>query len=243
MPDETPPQDTQIGRDWKLELDADMVLRAQDADPAVIRERSPLLVEIAEQAVAEGSALLRPAVAWREFQVIGRRHEKLELSGGRSLTAKLLAQHLAPAERLVLMVCTIGPQLEARVAEVLYDDPPLGLALDALGSAATEALALAACTRQEDQMARAGWYTSMPLSPGMIGWDVEPGQRALFKLLDAAPIGVSLNESAQMIPRKSTSLVLGLSRQPFAEGSSCDYCAMRGTCHYKDHYVLVTSNP
>jgi hypothetical protein len=69
----------------------------------------------------------------------------------------------------------------------------------------------------------------------MIGWPVDVGQPQIFNNLDAAAIGVTLNDSAQMVPRKSVSLVLGFAPTPFEAGSPCDFCALRNTCRYQHH--------
>jgi hypothetical protein len=69
----------------------------------------------------------------------------------------------------------------------------------------------------------------------MVGWPVEVGQPQIFSNLDTAAIGVTLNDSAQMIPRKSISLVLAFAPTPFEEGTPCDFCALRNTCHYQHH--------
>jgi hypothetical protein len=153
------------------------------------------------------------------------------------LTGSLLAQHMAPAQQVALMVCTIGQALERRIAALMRSEPSYGLALDGFGSVTVEALGVAACARFEEQAAREGLHTGIPLSPGMIGWPVDEGQLQIFSLLDTERIGVRLTESAQMIPRKSTSMVLGIGRQPFSEGRACDFCALRETCRYQDHYA------
>lgn len=231
--------DQHVVRDWQLDIDVDMVLRGQGADPVVLRQRKPRLVAIAERAVAEGRALIEPAVVYRTVRVESLTHERLMLSGGAHLSGVLLAQHLAPAQFVTLIVCTLGPALEQRVSALLRDDASFGLALDGFGSVAAEALGVAICSRLEAQAKQAGQYTSIPLSPGMIGWPVDVGQRQLFSQLDTAPIGVTLNDSAQMTPHKSTSMVLGVGSSPFSEGRACDFCALRGTCRYQDHYALV----
>ena len=68
----------------------------------------------------------------------------------------------------------------------------------------------------------------------MIGWPVDVGQRQIFTVLDTAKVGVTLNESAQMIPHKSVSMILGISQIPFVAGRTCDFCNMRETCHYQN---------
>jgi hypothetical protein len=226
-----------ILNEWSLPIDVDAVLRGQGADPAVVRQRRPALVTTAQRAIDEGLPLLRPAVAYRQLAVEALRHEQLRLAGGAVINSPLMAQHLAPAEHVVLMVCTIGPALEQRVSEIMRGNPSFGLALDGFGSMAVEALVAAACDRFETRAAAQGGYTSIPLSPGMIGWPVDVGQRQIFSQVPAAAIGVSLLESAQMSPRKSSSLVLGVGPRPFSEGRACDFCSLRETCRYQDQHA------
>jgi len=55
-------------KNWNLVLEVDQVLRAQGADPAILRTRRPALVEIAQQALEEGLPLLEPAVLYGEMK-------------------------------------------------------------------------------------------------------------------------------------------------------------------------------
>jgi hypothetical protein len=71
----------------------------------------------------------------------------------------------------------------------------------------------------------------------MLGWTVEVGQREIFDLLDSATIDVSLMESMLMIPRKSLTHILGIGAEMLELGTSCDYCSLRETCRYQDHYA------
>ena len=221
--------------DWQLNIDADLVLRGQGADPAVIRARKPRLVEIAERAVQEGSTLLEPAVVYRFAPIETVKHERLVLADGAPFTGALIARHLSPARYLAVIVCTIGAAIDERISALMPGDPAQALALDGLGSAAVEALGAELCARLERDAARVGHCTSVPISPGMAGWPVDVGQPQIFSNLDAGAIGVTLTASAQMIPRKSTSLVLGFAPTPFEAGTPCDFCALRNTCRYQHH--------
>ena len=91
-----------------LDFDIDAVLRGQGADPGVIRARSPRLVEIAGRALEEGRALLQPQTLFRELDVEALRHERLVLDSGLFLSGELVSNHLGPAERVVLILCTVG---------------------------------------------------------------------------------------------------------------------------------------
>lgn len=224
-------------KDWDLTVDVDQILRGQGADPLMVRERSPKIVEAAEWALNEGHKLLHPRVLYENYDVDELRHERLHLQNGSVLSGKLITQHLAPASSVVAVLCTIGDELENFADHVCSEDLILGLALDGLGSAAVEVLANATCSHFEQHASSTGQSTSIPLSPGMIGWTVEVGQQEIFNQFDSSEVGVSLTESMLMIPKKSLTFVLGMGAQIVELGSSCDYCSLRETCRYQDHYA------
>lgn len=228
-----------IWQDWDLDLSVDQVLRGQGMDPERARRR-PVLVEMATWALSEGLSLLAPVVLGRELVVEGVRHARLSLAGGGRLQGELLAGHLPAAERVVAMLCTIGGQLDEVAAELLRSDPPLGLALGAVGGAAVEELAVQACSRLESLARAAGLNASIPLSPGMVGWPADEGQRQIFDLLDAAQVGVCLTDSLMMVPTKSLTLVVGLGRELSATGRACDYCSIKDVCRYQNHFPAAT---
>jgi hypothetical protein len=222
--------------DWELLLDEDAVLRGQGADPTIIRTRSPRLVQTATKALEAGRELLQPQVAVSYYEVQTIRHERITLAGGGFLTGSLIAQHLGPAQKIAILVCTIGTALDDFISTVTNKDMVYALALDGVGSAAVEALANEACRLLEAEAAQDGFQASIPLSPGMIGWSVDQGQPQIFTLINGEEIGVTLNEYYIMTPRKSLSMVLGLGPDMGYQGKVCDFCAMRDTCRYQDHY-------
>jgi hypothetical protein len=230
----------QIIRSYQsLNVDVDMVLRGQGADPAIIRQRKPRLVALAERALAEGLQLIEPLAVYRVLPVEKISHERITLQGGLYLRGTLLAQHLGCAEEMALIVCTLGAKLENRVSALMTEDPAYAFALDGFGSVAAEALGLEICSELEANAQTSGLFTSIPLNPGMIGWTVGEGQPQIFSALDATRIGVRLNESAQMIPHKSVSMILGISHFSFNAGRPCDFCSMNETCRYQNrdtHY-------
>ena len=235
-------------KDWTISLEADQVLRAQGADPQVIRGRRPALVSTAEWALKEGLPLLEPAALFVELPVQELRHERVYLNfpGGDGkhsfLSGTLLASHLGAAERIAIAVCTIGETLETTADAVMADDFLKGLALDAVGSAAAEVLGNALCAQLESQALREGLQATLPLSPGMIDWPVAEGQPQIFELLkneqkNYPDFQVRLNSNDVMLPRKSVSFVMGFGVQVNKQGRTCDICAMKETCRYQEHYA------
>jgi hypothetical protein len=231
-------------RRWDLTLDVDHVLRAQGADPERLRARRSPAVAVAAQALATGLPLLRPAVAYRRLPVAEFRHQTLVVgSGSFRLSGPLVAEQLRAARQVAALICTIGPALEHAASAQFTDDPAASVAMDALGSAAVHQLATLACDRVAAQMTASAWQTTVPLSPGAAGWPARAGQRQLFALIDAAAVGVVLSPSGMMLPRKSTSLVIGIGPDVVSAGSVCDLCGLRDACRYRPLYERAEPPP
>lgn len=137
-------------------------------------------------------------------------------------------------EKVAFCVCTIGPALEERVTALSKDGDMLAaVVLDAIGSAAAEATARYANDRIDEDAAAEGLKTSCRASPGYGDWDVKE-QKALFALVPAGRIGVTLTESSMMVPRKSVSFAVHIAEDPvrLRSESSCRNCDME-TCPYR----------
>jgi hypothetical protein len=226
----------------KLDLifDADAVLRGQGADAAILRARRPGLVKVAEEALQESLNLLRPKVVYQIYTVEGVMHDRLLLHGRQHIQSRLLAQNLARASQVIVILATIGEALEEQASRIWDDNMVYALALDGAGSAAVEALANAACLYFETQASIQGLQASIPFSPGMMDWPVSEGQPQIFNLLGEASEIVSLTPSYIMIPQKSLTMIMGIGADIKSSGRTCDFCTMRGTCRYQDHYPTNT---
>ncbi len=125
-------------------------------------------------------------------------------------TGRIIARQLEGAEQAALMVCTIGPAPETRVAQWLTNkEPALGFIADAAASVLAERTAETVHRHLALKLAAEGLGVSNRFSPGYCGWDVKE-QHGLFQLLPTAFCGVRLQESAFMQPRKSISAVIGI---------------------------------
>lgn len=137
-------------------------------------------------------------------------------------------------EKVAFCVCTIGPALEERVTVLSRDGDILAaVVLDAIGSAAAEAVARYANDRIDEVAAAEGLKTSCRASPGYGDWDVKE-QKALFTLVPAGRIGVTLTANSMMVPRKSVSFAVHIAEDPvrLRSESSCRNCDME-TCPYR----------
>lgn len=216
-----------------VDLTLDAMLRSQEMDPELVRERSPELVEDSLEVLEEGKQFFQPRVSYESYGVEKVFHSRLLLEGGKELRGRFLVNHLAPAEQVVVLLCTIGERLEDKVSDLFAEDPVRAFMLDALGSAAVERLSSNAVLQFEKLAESKNWGVSVPLSPGMESWTLEEGQPQIFDLVLGEEIGVSLTESFTMRPAKSLSLVLGMGPRVETLGTICDYCAVRSTCRHR----------
>ena len=220
-----------ILRDIPITITAEEILATQSRRPP-----RPEMIRDAEAAIALGATLWQPAALYDWFDVRGvdGEHVTLATDGGEtSLHLGPKADLLAPAQRVLVSVLTIGPALEQRVHELQAGrDALAGYLLDSAGVVALGAVGEAVRCLAEEAAAELGWGVSPSLSPGsLVGWPLT-GQRELCALLPLDDIGVRLNSHYVLEPHKSVSAVIGLG--PGYEsghvGSVCKFCALQDTC-------------
>lgn len=109
------------------------------------------------------------------------------------------------ASKVALCICTIGPELEEECKDLTKENELLrGLILDAYGSEAVEEVASQSDKMIAEEAIKMNLWPSKRFSPGYGDWELKE-QKFIFRILPAGEIGVILNESCMMIPRKSIS--------------------------------------
>lgn len=214
-------------------ITVDQVIRAQGMNPQRVRQKSPKLIDLTAKAIEKGVTHLQPQAIYEELGVVASQKDSLWLSNGKSLSGELIGQVLADAEKVFIIVCTIGTEITEITSQIFADDPALGMAMEGLASAAVEVAGNRVCEHIGRLAAADGLHTGVPINPGMIGWPVEEGQPQIFACLDTTPIGVSLTAQSLMLPLKSLSMVIGSGKNLQCGGNSCDYCNLQKTCNHK----------
>jgi len=179
--------------------------------------------------------LLEPAVAYEIYSVTKIGHNQLCLEGNRVVPGPLLPSLLPEAKELAAVVVTIGPRLEKQVTDYTNRGEPLqGLLLDGIGNAAVDSLTQEVCKFMVDKASSRGYQASSPINPGMPGLPITE-QWQLLKMVSAQEIGVSLTSAGVMVPRKSTSMVIGIGpkMKTWTRTEVCAHCSLRKTCPYR----------
>jgi hypothetical protein len=179
--------------------------------------------------------LLEPAMAYEIRSITGMNHRQLFLEGNLIVPGPLLPSLLPEAKELAVVVGTIGPKLEKQATDYFDQDEPLrGLLLDGIGSAAVDSLTQEVCKFMAGEASSRGYQMSSPINPGMPGLPTAE-QRQLLEMVPAREIGVSLTSSGIMVPRKSTSMVMGIGPKmtTWTRAEVCARCSLRKTCPYR----------
>ncbi len=136
----------------------------------------------------------------------------------------IIGRGIRGSDAIAVFVATAGEEISRDVKAYFEKSETLeGYVLDTIASEIVER----AVDWMEIQLAKSvggdGWKISNRYSPGYCGWDVAE-QHRLFALLPKNFCGVTLTESALMVPVKSASGIIGLGRNTEKRDYECSLC-------------------
>ena len=145
-----------------------------------------------------------------------------------------IQRHLAGCTEAVLLAVTLGPGADAQIRRAGVGDVAAGAASDALASVLAEQAADAAEARLRALAAAEGIYLTGRYSPGYGDWPIGVQPRIAALLDTPRRIGLCVTGTCLMLPRKSITAALGLSRTPVTgRRAGCAHCALRDKCEYR----------
>ena len=134
---------------------------------------------------------------------------------------------LSGARAVALYLATAGPGVDDWIrAHFGRGDSIRGYVADTIGSEIVERAADWLEDRVIDHAIGLGYYTTSRFSPGFCEWDVSE-QHALFSLFPQASCGITLTESALMLPVKSVSGVIGMGPDCERASNACMVCTLK----------------
>jgi hypothetical protein len=222
-------------RDISLNLKTREVLRRQGLGKgAKVR---PEIKTLIRQLLAslKKARLLEPVVAYEYYMVSSMNGSQISLEGDKAIQGPLLPAIFPEAKELAVLLCTIGPRLEKQVTDYSKSGKTMrGMILDGIGSTAVDMLALEVLRRLASEASSRGYEISSPVNPGMPGFPLTE-QWNLLELVNADEIGVRLTASGVLVPRKSSSMVIGIGPKMtrWTQAEVCARCSLRESCHYK----------
>ena len=144
-----------------------------------------------------------------------------------------LTKNLKGCDEIVMMAVTLGPSPDMLVRRSELRNTLESYVYQAVGAAMAEAWCEKINEKIRLEAEARGLYTRPRFSPGYGDFPLEV-QRSFERILNMPKtIGVSLSDSLLMVPTKSITAVIGLSKQQVdCHKMGCEECSMSGTCEY-----------
>ena len=168
-----------------------------------IRDVARNMVRIVEELAAPDVRFVRKAIDSVDDGAV-------QLVDGPAFRGRCFKTHLAEATAVVCFVCTIGPTVDERIAQMMEADELLeALFVETAGWLAIEDSLRKFRARLSADLRPKGRRLSPRLAPGFMDWALTE-QPGLFSVFDGAPLPVSLSEYCVMTPKKSVSGLFGV---------------------------------
>lgn len=145
------------------------------------------------------------------------------------IEGKKIGQHLAGADKVVLLAATVGEGIEEAVTRHFSEgDYAYSVLLDAAATTAVEQIADGMEKAIYRQTTGQGYTMRWRFSPGYGDWSMTQ-QPQLLRLSGGADIGIQLTESLMLFPRKSVTAIIGLVKEtkacaPHHSPNGCAAC-------------------
>lgn len=188
--------------------------------------------ELANECEARLLAEITPKFVWRVFDIENALEGVEVKNTSLVFKGKDIAEHLRGCERCVLLAATLGGGADAVIRAYEAGAMEKAVIADCLASAAIEQVCNAA---EREIQAQLGVYNfTWRFSPGYGDFPLDI-QGEFLKVLDAGRrIGLSVSESLILLPRKSVTAVMGISKGEISKGRrGCGCCDLNGQCEYR----------
>ena len=138
---------------------------------------------------------------------------------------------LASCEEAVLFAATLGAESERMLLREQAVSAENALLLDAVLSAAIESVCDDMENRLRSEVEASGRYLTDRFSPGYGDMPLEQTKGICRVLSVEKNIGLTVSQSGIMIPRKSVTAIMGISKTPVPRRpSGCEGCSAKATC-------------
>ncbi|WP_422444991.1 hypothetical protein [Thermoanaerobacterium sp. DL9XJH110] len=198
------------------------------------RRFSSRILEEIDGASARAEEFMHPAVCYDFFNFFAdERQKKVFLPGGKFFSGEYIVKSLIETDCVVAAVATLGRGVDEEISRCFdRGDFLRGIILDAAANAALNRLVEDFKAHLLRSAAFKNRGLTRCLSPGRGDWDIGD-QEAIFSLLDAEAIGVTLNENRMMSPAKSLTVVFGTGENVgVPHDVLCSGCDMK-MCNYR----------
>lgn len=190
--------------------------------------------DLINEAIAESKSKVEIKAGYRIVDVQSKLDDLtgLTIGGNYFDLQKIVTGVLKKSESIVVFSLTIGAAMETKSKELLKSgDLVSGYIYDAVASITVETCADTLHEHVKEKMLLKDQKVTNRYSPGYCNWKVDE-QHLLFSLLPQNFCGISLTDSALMIPIKSISGIIGVGEKVKYSEYSCNDCNIKD-CTYR----------
>ncbi len=193
---------------------------ADEATAALIRE-----VEAAAR------ACVHPKCIYKEVSLCRLNEEETEI-GGVVFKSRKLQRHLKGSDRILVFAATLGANADGLIRRFSAGDTAKAAVAQAVTAAMIESYCDEICDKIAAEEAKNGYFLRPRFSPGYADLPLKC-QRDLFSVLEITKrIGVTLTDACLMLPTKSVTAFIGLSKTQTCKQESCALCD-NADCAYR----------
>lgn len=214
------------------------VLRYAGMGRADQSEVDPRIIEFADQAVEELRKACEPRYTTRIFSLekISGVENGLCFGGTLDVTSRSLSINLKDCDEVLFFAATLGAEADLLIRRYSARDMSKGVIMDAAAAALIEQYC-DICQNKLEKELNKEYKTLRPrFSPGYGDFDIGH-QMDMIRLLDLPrQIGVTPTDSGMLVPSKSVTAVMGISRFTNRLYSEAERCNIHGceACLKKD---------
>lgn len=144
-----------------------------------------------------------------------------------------IRRHLTGCFQVAVMAVTLGTGVETLLLRTGVQNMADSLVMDAAASCTVENVCDNLEADLRSRVQAEGHYLTGRFSPGYGDLPLS-AQAALLRAVNARSIGLGLTGTNLLVPRKSVTALLGVSKTPVSKKlSGCTICALRESCRFR----------
>lgn len=197
--------------------------------------------ELLDHCIKTMTETVKPRFCYAIFSL--EKTDRLSLSScSLELPGNDIQKHLAECDQCVLLGATLGIEADNLIRVSETESMTRALILDAVATDLIEQV----CDHAEEEIRKAlqkdNLYLTPRFSPGYGDLPITLQNRISAILDTPRKIGLTVTEHALMIPRKSVTAIIGLTKTPCRQADHhCTLCAMKGTCQFQKEDISYES--
>ena len=187
---------------------------------------------LVEDCIGELFSKAEPRHIEREFPLTLK--ENGEIDGGCFCTrSRNLYKNLRDCSRVLVFAATLGTGVDQLLRRYSILEMSRAVVLQAAAAAAVEEYCSQVCRKLKEAYESQGWFLRPRFSPGYGDFSLECQPALLHGLEAGKRIGLELTGSFLMMPSKSVTAVMGMSRKPGGcQMEGCEICG-KTDCAYR----------